>query len=298
MAKSELKMESKAENALVKAERIDIGDEWFEVRKLPKDTIAIIENGHMQEVCSFLIVGTEKALLFDTGMGISDISKVVRQLSDLEILIVNSHTHFDHIGDNWRFPTVHVFADDETVKVLTEGFSHWDVRYDSDPELFSKAVPPGFDLERYFIRPVQEENIRLLHDGDIIDLGNRQLEVMHTPGHSKDSIMLFDRKNRSLFTGDTYCEWLFAFIDSRMPKFGRSNLEDYAQTMQDLGKLVPELDYLYPSHGKPLADPEILTSVAKAFDRVIQGEADYFLESVYGYDRRVYEFDGFSIWTS
>jgi len=249
-------------------------------------------------VCSFLIVGSKKALLFDTGMGISDISKVVKQLSDLEVIVPNSHSHFDHIGDNWRYPTIHVYADDEAVKVLTAGFSHWDVRYDSDPELFTKELPEGFNPATYEIRSIKKENIQLIHDGDIIDLGNRQLEVLHTPGHSQDSIMLLDRKNRILFTGDTFCEFLFAFMDTRMPKYGLSNLQDYAQTIKDLTRLVPELDYLCPSHGKPLADPEILIAVAQAFNNVIAGDSDYYFESVYGAERRVYEFVGFSIWTS
>jgi len=181
---------------------------------------------------------------------------------------------------------------------LTAGFSHWDVRYDSDPELFTKELPEGFNPATYEIRSIKKENIKLIHDGDIIDLGNRQLEVLHTPGHSQDSIMLLDRKNRILFTGDTFCEFLFAFMDTRMPKYGLSNLQDYAQTIKDLTRLVPELDYLYPSHGKPLADPEILIAVAQAFNNVIAGDSDYYFESVYGAERRVYEFVGFSIWTS
>ena len=135
---------------------MDIGDEWFEIIKLPNDIFALVESGHIQEVCSFLVIGSKKALLFDTGMGIGDISKIVRKLTDLEIIVVNSHTHFDHIGDNWRFPIVHVYADDYAVNVLTEGHSRWDVRYDSDPELFSKAYPSGFAPEKYSIKPVEK----------------------------------------------------------------------------------------------------------------------------------------------
>ena len=291
-------IDSKAYKVLAKAPKIDMGDAWFEVIKLPKDVFALVENGHVQEVCSFLVIGSKKALLFDTGMGISNITKTIRQLTDLEIFVVNSHAHFDHIGDNWRFPDIHIFADEYAVDVLVKGLSHWDVRYDSDPELFTKAYPPGFDPEKYFIKPVEKENIRLLHNGDIIDLGNRQLEVLHTPGHSQESIMLFDRKNRALLTGDTYCEWLFAFFDSRMPKYGESNLTTYTRTMRKIAELVPDLDYLYPSHGQPLADPGMLSAAADALGKVVHGEADYYLEELYGATRRVYEFDSLLIWTS
>ena len=148
-------MESKAEKVLAKANKIDLGDGWFEVLELPNNTFALIENGHIQEVCSFLIIGSKKALLFDTGMGISDISAVVKELTDLDIIVVNSHSHFDHIGDDWRFPDIHVYADDYAADVLTKGFSHWDVRYDSDPDLFTKAYPPGL-VKKKRGRPLSE----------------------------------------------------------------------------------------------------------------------------------------------
>jgi len=108
--------------------------------------------------------------------------------------------------------------------------------------------------------------------------------------------MLLDRKNRILFTGDTYCEWMFAFFDSRIPNYGVSNLEEYASTMQKIARLVPHIDYLYPSHRKPLGDPAILIEVASAFDQIIHGNVNYRLESMHGYNRRVYDFDSFLIW--
>lgn len=291
-------MSRNIETALAKAQQINVGDEWFEVYKLPNGVFALIENGHIQGVCSFLIIGSKKALRFDTGMGIGNISKIVRQLTDLEIIVVNSHTHFDHIGDDWRFPAIHVYANEDAINVLIKGFTHWDVRYDSDAELFTKEYPPGFDPKKYYIEPVSEENIRMLREGDIIDIGNRKLEVLHTPGHSQDSIMLLDRESRILFTGDTFCEWMFAFFDSRLPNYGLSNLKEYVQTMKYVAGLVPYLDYLYPSHGKPLADPAILIPVANAFEQIIRGDVKYRYEMMYGYFRRVYEFEGFSIWTS
>jgi len=287
-----------AEKILANAQTIDVGDDWFDVIELPNSVFTIQEKGHLQEVCSFLIIGEEKALLFDTGMGISNIARVVERLTDLDIIIVNSHSHFDHIGDNWRFSDIHIFADDIAIRTLTEGYSHWDVRHDADPELFRKEYPPGFDLENYAIKAVARENIRTIQDGDRFDLGGRHLELLHTPGHSQDSIMLLDRDNRLLFTGDTFCEWIFAFFDAQMPKYGYSNLNDYARSMRDIAGLVPHVDYLLPSHGKPLADPKILIDVASAFAQILRGEAESYLENLYGVEVRVYEFEGFSICAS
>jgi glyoxylase-like metal-dependent hydrolase (beta-lactamase superfamily II) len=287
---------SKVHNAkeeLNSVEKIDVDDDWFEVIKLPKDVLAISEPGHWQHVISFLILGSIKSVLFDTGMGISDIAKVVRKLTDTDVMVVNSHTHFDHIGNDWRFPEINVYADNQAVDILKKGHTHDMVLFDSEPDKFFKEYPPGFDPEKYMIQPVDEDKIRLLHNRDIIDLGNRKLEVVHTPGHTNDSIMLIDRENRALFTGDTfYPDLLFAFFRD---KWGNSDLQIYEATMKDLAKLVPDLDYLYPCHTEALVDPAILIDVAKAFEAVNKGEIEYKLDNLYFNTVRIYEFDGFSI---
>ncbi len=87
-------------------ERIDQDQDWFEVYRIADGVFAIYEPGQFEEVISFLITGNEKALLFDTGLGIGDMKRVVEQLTDLEIVVLNSHTHYDHIGGNYQFETI------------------------------------------------------------------------------------------------------------------------------------------------------------------------------------------------
>jgi glyoxylase-like metal-dependent hydrolase (beta-lactamase superfamily II) len=216
-------------------------------------------------------------------------------LTDLDVFVVNSHTHFDHVGDNFRFDEIHVFDHPVALKWLTDGQTSDLLRFDSRPEAFPGGYPEGFDPDKYVIRPVSAEVLNLLHDGDLIELGNRMLEVIHTPGHSPDSIMLLDRWNRSLFTGDTfYPDYLFAFIDEDR---GGSNLEIYEETMKELAKLTPKLDYLYCSHTKPLNDPALLGKAADAFTAVRSGDATFSTDEMYGQRLRVHQFDGFAILT-
>src|SRR5882762_5898038 len=73
---------------------------WFKVYPLGDSVYAIYEPYNWQQVISYLIIGSEKALLFDTGMGLDSIQSVVKELTSLPITVVNSHTHFDHIGGN------------------------------------------------------------------------------------------------------------------------------------------------------------------------------------------------------
>jgi len=284
-----------AEAELAAAKRIDVNDDWFEVIQLPNDVLAISEPNHWQHVISFLILGSHKSVLFDTGMGISNISRAVNNLTDTDVMVVNSHTHFDHIGDDWRFQEIHVYDDQQAVETLKNGLTHDMVRFDSEPDKFYTPPPPLFDPKKYAIRPAAGKNIHLLHHGDILDLGNRRLEILHTPGHTNDSIMLIDRENRALFTGDTfYPDLLFAFFRD---EWGHSDLQVYEKTMIKLAPSAAQLDFIYPSHMRALMDPAILIDVAGAFEKVNQGQVDYKIDSLYFQTIRVYEFDGFSIGT-
>src|SRR5271165_1537197 len=95
-------------------ERIQISDPWFEVYKVAPNTFAIYEPHQFEEVISYLILGKDKALLFDTGMGISDIHRVVTELTKLPVIVLNSHTHNDHVGGNWQFDTIYSMDTDFT----------------------------------------------------------------------------------------------------------------------------------------------------------------------------------------
>ena len=88
--------------------KIPCESSWFEPYKVAEGVTAIYEPHHFQEVISYLIEGEEKALLLDSGMGLGNIKAVVEFLTDKPIILVNSHSHFDHVGDNWRFPETHL----------------------------------------------------------------------------------------------------------------------------------------------------------------------------------------------
>jgi glyoxylase-like metal-dependent hydrolase (beta-lactamase superfamily II) len=218
---------------------------------------------------------------------------VVKKLTDRDIIVVNSHTHFDHVGDNHRFDEIYVYDDGRSVQLLLDGQPNEALRHDLEAEAFYKGYPEGFDPDAYTILPVREEQINLIKNGDIFDLGDRKLEVLCTPGHSSDGIVFLDRENRMLFTGDTYCPGaLFAFFDD---EWGASNLEDYEASMKKITKLKPELDYLLTCHMQSLVSPSALPKVLEAFEKINRGEVEYTRSELYGFKIRVHEFEGFSI---
>jgi glyoxylase-like metal-dependent hydrolase (beta-lactamase superfamily II) len=193
---------------------------WFDVRELEPGVHLIGEPGHVN---SFLVQGTKSAVLLDTGLGVADIRAIARELTDKPLLVVNSHYHFDHTGGNRLFdqiaihriggplleePAPEEFAQmymDYTRRVLEA----WGPYKKADDLYFHlitaerlvRPLPDGFDPATYRIVP--SKATRLLEDGDVLDLGGRRLEVLHTPGHSPDCICLVDREHGLLFGGDT-----------------------------------------------------------------------------------------------
>src|SRR5262249_12446039 len=181
-------------------ERIGMPDRWFEVYRIRPGVFAIYEPHQFEEVISYLILGEKRAVLFDTGMGISNIKPLVEHLTRLPISVVNSHTHNDHVGDNWRFSSVYGM-DTAFTRQNAKG-SIADAHAEVTPDAICGQLPAGFNPRTYRTRPWRITN--WLHGGEKIDLGGRVLEVISTPGHTPDSISLWDAQNGLLFTGDMY----------------------------------------------------------------------------------------------
>lgn len=264
-------------------EKIDLGDGWFDVYRIDDEIYAIYEPGQFEEVISFLIIGDEFALMFDTGLGIGNIRNVVDQLTDLDVVVLNSHTHYDHIGGNHLFDTIYgtslEYTQDRalgsppeaTAGFLQEGWV-W------------KPLPDGFTAADYQSRAFDID--KLVYEGDRIDIGGRVLEILFTPGHAPDSVCLIDRENRILFTGDTF---YLAPLYTHIPG---SSFEDYANSAERLAGLAGQIDRAITSHNVPVVDASYMTALGQAFADIESGNAS---DVTISDGNREYHFDGFSV---
>ena len=133
-------------------ERVLAIDPWFEVYKAAPSVFAIYEPHQAEEVISYLIVGHKQALLFDTGMGISDIRKVTSKLTSRPVVVLNSHTHNDHVGGNWQFAFVYGMDTDFT-RANARG-SREDAQAEITPDQLCGDLPKGFDAKAYATKPL------------------------------------------------------------------------------------------------------------------------------------------------
>lgn len=153
--------------------------DWFTIDQVDESTYIISEYRHWEETHCYLLIGSERALLIDTGLGICNIYDQVRKLTDKPVTAVATHIHWDHIGGHKYFPDFYVHQEERNW--LRGGFP-LPVQAVRNMVADRCGLTDGFDIHAYQI--FQGEPTRVLKDGDSIDLGSRAVQVLHTPGHS------------------------------------------------------------------------------------------------------------------
>lgn len=203
-------------------------DDYFVVQDLGAATFAIGEPRYYQQNYSYLIIGTERALMFDAGSGTRDIGKVVKSLTHLPVTVMVSHLHFDHFGGIGAFDRVAMIDSAQTRADVSDGrlrpgryeyLGFWDGRSAPSARVNEWLAP-----------------------GAVIDLGGRSLLVVSTPGHTPSSAALFDATNHRLFIGDyVYPTTLYAFLPG-------ASLSAYRRTARRLLATLPGDTILWTSH--------------------------------------------------
>ena len=245
-------------------QEIETSSNWFKVYLVAEGVFAIAEPFNFQEVISYLIIGNDKALLFDTGMGISSIRLVVEELTSLPITVLNSHTHYDHIGSNYEFDNILAMNTEYTISRAENGMAHSLVSHEVSSEAICLERAQGFDTTAYHIKPFTITE--LISDGHIIDLGNRKLEVIASPGHTPDAVALLDKEGGFMWTGDTFYEgpiWLFD---------PETDLMAYQTSLERLLEKSKGLTKVFTAHNTPVAEPIRITQLKTAFTEIINGE--------------------------
>ncbi|RLI97093.1 MAG: MBL fold metallo-hydrolase [Candidatus Aenigmatarchaeota archaeon] len=170
--------------------------------------------------------------VIDAGTGfnftrLKDFLKTMKKKLEDFNEVINTHAHFDHVGGNGFFFDAKISIHEDDSGVLESG----------DEEISLAAF---FDGK---LKPRQVN--RKLRDGDKVKAGSMELEVLHCPGHTPGSICLYDKKSKTLFSGDT------VFSDG----IGRTDTPggDHAAMNETLSKLAGlDVDRIFPGHGSPV----------------------------------------------
>ena len=235
-------------------------DDYFAVQDLGDGVIAIGEPRYYQQNYAYLILGSKRALLFDSTSGTRDVSPVVASLTKLPVTVMVSHLHFDHLGGITPFHDIAMVDLPETRADMNDGV-FTPGRYEFGG-IADKRVRPSFKVSEW-IKP-----------GETIDLGGRTLLLLSTPGHTPSSVSLYDAAGHRLFTGDyIYPTTIYAFG----PGASRSA---YHMTAQRLLAAIPPDTTLWTAHccradegvSAPWLTMRDLRDLDDAFVKVAKGE--------------------------
>lgn len=183
-------------------------------------------------VRSFLIVGSEKALLLDTGASDVALPALIRSVTELPLVVIHSHGDGDHTENDSKFPRIYAHP------------AEFPIIHRFRPDLCTELLP--------------------VHGGDIFDLGGILLEVVEAPGHTPGSICLLDRENRILFSGDTLGHGpVFLFGDHR-------DVHTYRKTLDAL-ESITDYDIIYPCHNTCPVDKAVIRELKAAVDGALSG---------------------------
>ena len=256
--------------------------DWFRITQPSPGVFAIQEPLQREGVLSYLIVGDERALLIDTGTGAGSMKAAVETLTDLPVLLVNSHTHWDHVGSNHEFSEIAVHRA-EAHELAYEYKPDEIARFFADDQLFG-PLPPGRTVENITIGP--SIPTRLLGGGETLDLGGRSFRSIHTPGHAPGLLSFHDEANGVLLTTDTaYPGPLYAYSDE-------TDLDVYIRSMELLADLAPNLTSVHPSHNGDHMDPALLPKMRDALIDVRDGKTPDRIDD----EKATYDFDGFAVY--
>jgi glyoxylase-like metal-dependent hydrolase (beta-lactamase superfamily II) len=209
-------------------------ESWYETLRVGDD-VTYIGEPYIKEFyrCNVWHVrGRGKDLLLDSGMGVVSLRAAVPLVTEKPCIAVASHTHFDHIGCHYEFAERCVHRDEAEIMAAPTRAATLADPYVTD-EIFTKLPPAPYASAEYAVKSAPAT--RLLEAGDVIDLGDRRFEVIHTPGHSPGGIMLFEAATGVLFSGDTVYDG--PLIDDAY----HSDIAAYVATMKRILDLAPRV---------------------------------------------------------
>lgn len=224
----------------------------------------------------YLIIGKQKALLFDTGYGFTDFRPLIRTITDLPLYVVCSHGHDDHVYGNDLFDQVYMSKADYKLAMSYDNPESKDKlirsRYKKTPN-----IEEAIDREAYMRRSIKECEYHFIGDGDMFDLGGLTMVVYPLPGHTKGSIGLFCEETGDFFSGDV-------LMNNHNFMYGHG-VEWSAPPNQYIGALsrIEKLDIkrIWPAHGDVPAGKELLSNTREMFaDWAANGDPERDLEKV------------------
>lgn len=186
----------------------------------------------------YVVAGQERAMVIDTSIGLNHVYEEARKLTDLPLICVNTHGHGDHMGGNWSFDKAYMNLADLPV---AEESLQW-------PQM--REAIQKFNLRFAEFLPIE--------DGQEFDLGGLSLQALYLPGHTPGEIVLLDRQDRILFSGDGILEHLWLQLEESLP------VRRQIESMERLLPLRDQFDTILHGHCQAPCGAELFDTLLAA----------------------------------
>jgi len=259
-------------------EPVKVYSEWFNVSYLGDRIYCIEEPESSQGNVSYLILGDNRALMFDTGTGENEvrgdykIKYLIEKITSLPVTLIQSHFHFDHNQNIHEFEHV-AFPD---LPDLRDRVSIESIFYFSQEDLFYGDYPSQVRVDEWF--PMEKD----------IDLGEQIIQLIHIPGHSNESIAILIKNSMLVLLGDfLYNGTLFLFH--------QDDLAVYGQTVDHLSSLLTSEYKLYGAHGVPEIKYGQLQKLKDFLVCIEEENCEYIERTVWGIPAFIYKYQDMSM---
>ena len=213
---------------------------WHKTEQINEDTWRIIEG---EIISCYLLLGSQRALLIDTGNGMGSIGEVVSSITDLPVVVALTHRHCDHAGGRgWFSSPAHVH---ETDMCLSSSLF--------STRIASRYISAKWTTARDFPRQPYNAGYTAMTEGVVFELGGRAVRVLHAPGHTRGSVIYLDDRHKFMFVGDnlSHCNlWM------HLP--GATSIEEWIPTAMLIDRLSGEYT-IYSGHDVQPFDRELVT---------------------------------------
>lgn len=227
---------------------MQINSDFYKVTQVKNNLWAIEDVKSNEHTICYLICGTKNALLFDTGLGVSPVLPVVKAITPLQVFVILSHWHFDHSGAASEFQNILGWHSKAMRDISQKGVSKRSIGKLVGKEFLESIKPDTLEVQPF-------PQIKLIELEQSFDIGGYSFQVLHTPGHTTDSICLYEPNKKWLLTGDT------VYPGPLYLQFEDSSINSYRETIQKLTKY--EVNDIFPGHNNTHVATDILVDIDK-----------------------------------
>lgn len=224
-------------------------NDWSDYFKVERVSAHVRRISDVSRTACYLVEGSARACLIDTGVGVGNLRALVDELTSLDYFVLLTHGHVDHAGGVGAFADKDVYLHPADIALANQHIAS-DMRLGYiahcesclGVELSKEPLAPGYDFEQ----------TKPLDSGMTFDLGGLTLEVLHVPGHTQGMCMVLMKEERAILFGDA-CGENVLLVEEYC-----STVEEYALALKRVKAREAEYDRVLRNHGTCESDKSIL----------------------------------------